>query len=355
VTARAGSARRAAAAPLVVSGVSVAPGERRSLRIPVTRRYTHAEVFLPAHVIHGREPGPRLFVCAAMHGDEIVGVEIIRRLLRRTGLGRLRGSLIAVPVVNVYGFAAHQRYSPDRRDLNRTFPGSAKGSLTSRLADVFMNEVVANATHGIDLHTGSLHRTNLPHVRGCLDQPETARLARAFGTPVIMNANVRDGSLRQAVLERKMPMLVFEGGEALRFDEFAIRSGVRGVLAVMRTLGMLPGTPPAPPKKPFVAWSSSWIRAPGSGILSAPARLGKAVHEGDLLAVVSDPLGEEGIEVRSTLDGIIVGRTMLPLVNEGDALFHIARFDEPASVAEELEAYQADLEPPLAPGDETST
>ena len=185
---------------LKIAGKQLATGRRRTINIPVARLYTHTEMTMPVHVLRGKKDGPCLFVCAAIHGDEIIGVEIIRRMLKLKILQRLRGTLIAVPVVNVYGFINHTRYLPDRRDLNRFFPGSQKGSLTSRLADIFMQEIVANSTHGIDLHAGSHHRINLPHIRACVDNAETQKLALAFGAPVILNANLRDGSLRQLSL-----------------------------------------------------------------------------------------------------------------------------------------------------------
>ncbi len=306
--------------------MQVRAGERAAIRIPVMRRYTHAELFVPAWVVHGTQPGPRLFVSAAIHGDEISGVEIIRRLLERPVLSKLAGTLIAVPVVNVYGFLNHDRYLPDRRDLNRSFPGSRQGSLTARLAHRFMSEVVAHATHGIDLHTGSLHRENLPQVRACLDDAETLRLARAFGAPVMVHADVRDGSLRQAVLDRGIPMLVYEGGEALRFEEKAISAGLAGIKGVMRAIGMLP-----PPRKPrrmreriFLARSSRWVRASESGILHHPAPLGARVRRGELLGVISSPLERRDHRVTAPLSGLVIGRTNLPLVHEGDALFHVA-------------------------------
>ncbi len=288
-------------------------------------------------VVNGRRPGPRLFVCAAIHGDEINGVEIIRRLLRRP-MRELAGTLITVPVVNVYGFIALTRYLPDRRDLNRSFPGTEKGSLASRLASLFLNEIVLRATHGIDLHTGAIHRCNLPQVRACLDQPETVRLARAFGAPVIVDANLRDGSLRQEVMERGIPMLLYEAGEALRFDEPSIRAGVRGVLDVMRALGMLPASRGrARPFEPFIAHSTHWVRAPESGILRDEIRLGAAVKQGQLLGVVADPLGREEFGVHASRDGVVIGRTVLPLVNEGDALYHVASFERPERVADRIE------------------
>lgn len=339
-------AAKSEAAPLEIAGVRVPPGERMRIDVPVARSYGHAELPLPATVIRGRQDGPRLFVSAAIHGDEISGVEIIRRVLGMRVLRRIRGALIAVPVVNVYGFMNQSRYLPDRRDLNRSFPGSRRGSLASRLANVFMEEIVASCTHGIDLHTGSLHRANLPQIRACLDDPEAERLARAFGVPVILNANLRDGSLRQAVLERGIPMLLYESGEALRFDEIGIRAGVRGIVAVMRAIGMLPATNEARPRvKPLLARRSLWVRAPESGILRTRVALGARPTEKEPLGLISDPLGEREVPVPAPVAGVIIGRSNLPLVNEGDALFHLAVFDQPGSAEARVREFQAELDP----------
>lgn len=327
----------------------VAPGTRTRIEIPIARRITGAEVSLPLQVVHGAEEGPRLFVCAAIHGDEINGVEIIRRVLRTRGLRRMRGTLIAVPVVNLFGFVGLSRYLPDRRDLNRAFPGSPTGSLAARLAHTFLTEVVDRSTHGIDLHTGAIHRANLPQVRACLDHAETRELALAFGVPVVLNANVRDGSLRQAVTERALPMLLYEGGEALRFDEGAIRAGAHGVLSAMRHLGMLPSRPGSSGRRaraePFIASSSHWVRAPQAGILRARVRLGTAVEKETRLGVVADPLGEGDVALRATRPGIVIGRSEIPLVNEGDAVFHVASFeDDPGDVADRVGDFQDELD-----------
>jgi len=215
-------------------------GQRKTIELPVARLYTHTEMTLTVHVVHGKRPGPTLFVSAALHGDEINGVEIIRRLLKRKYLTGLKGTLIAIPIVNGFGFIHQSRYFPDRRDLNRMFPGAATGSLASRIAHLFMTEVASRCSHGIDLHTGSNHRFNLPQIRASLEDPVTARLAEDFGAPVIINAKTRDGSLREAVAELGIPVLLYEAGEALRFDELSIRTGLRGVISTMRSIGMLP-------------------------------------------------------------------------------------------------------------------
>lgn len=325
---------------ITVAGVGVPPGTRATVEVPLAGLYTSTVMTMPVQVVNGRHPGPRLFVCAAIHGDELNGVEIIRRLLQLKGLRRMRGALVAIPIVNVYGVVTHSRYLPDRRDLNRFFPGSEHGSLTARLARLLTDEVVARCTHGIDLHTGALHRDNLPHVRARLDDPETARLAASFGVPVLLNSDLRDGSLRQAAAERGVPVLVYEGGEALRFNEVAIRAGIRGVVEVMRALRMLPPRPRPTRTRPVQAHSSSWVRAEESGILRAGARLGARVHKGERLGIIADPFGAREASVTAPADGIVIARLNLPLVNEGDALFHLARFREPDDAAERVAAFQ---------------
>ena len=329
-------------APFRIAGVKVAPGERRLVELHLTRLYVGGDVVIPVQVLHGRRTGPRLFVSAAVHGDEINGIEAIRQLLALPLLAELRGTLVAIPVVNVHGFLAKTRNTPDRRDLNRSFPGLAKGSLAARVAKAFMDEVVARCSHGIDLHTGSNHRTNLPQVRANLDEPETRRLAEAFGAPVIIDAKLRDGSLRQAAMERGIPMLLYEAGEALRFERAATEAAVRGVLGVMEALGMLPGAPRTEPRTPFVAGSTGWVRAPESGLLVSDLKLGALVEARQQLGFVTDPFGEREFPVLAPKAGVVIGRTNLPLVNEGDALFHIAHGD-PGGLEESAEDYE--LEP----------
>jgi len=331
---------------LSIAGVEVARGERCRIDVPVAQHYASGKVVLPVMVVRGRHPGPCVFVSAAVHGDEINGVEIIRRLLARKAMRSLRGTLLAVPVVNVYGFTAQSRYLPDRRDLNRSFPGSATGSLAARLAHVFTREIVDRCSLGIDLHTAGRNRSNLPQLRASLDDAETARLARAFGVPVILNANLRDGSLRQEVLDKGYPMLLYEAGEALRFDEIAIRAGVRGILSVLRAASVLaPAKTQRPQVEPVLARSSRWLRAAEGGLLRARAPLGARISKGQTIAVISDPIGERETPVVSDMSGIVIGRTELPLVNEGDALFHVASFDRPDDAQERVEAFHAELDP----------
>ncbi|MGM0982343.1 MAG: succinylglutamate desuccinylase/aspartoacylase family protein [Pseudomonadota bacterium] len=337
-----------ARAPFELAGTRVAPGSRTQIDVPVARLYTHAPLYIPVEVVHGRQAGPVMLVCGGIHGDEINGVEIVRRLLRSKQLQGLRGTLIASPIVNVFGFVQHSRYLPDRRDLNRCFPGSESGSLGGRVAALFREQIVDHASHIIDLHTGAIHRTNLPQIRAQLTPGgETERMANAFGAPVILNAELREGSLRHYAQNRGIPVLTYEAGEALRFDQWAITPGVRGVLRVMRRLGMLTGehrrrqVPAAE-----VANGSSWARAPIDGILRPQVSLGARVAEGELLGLVADPFGNAEGEVRSVADGIVIGMSRLPLANEGEALFHIARFDAIEEAESAIEDFHSSLEPP---------
>ncbi len=339
-------------ATLTIGGESVAPGERRTIELPLSRVFSHVDLNMPVQVVRGRRPGPVLCVSAGIHGDELNGVETVRRLMKQSALGRIRGTLIAVPVVNVFGFLQQTRYLPDRRDLNRSFPGSETGSLAARLANLFMTEVVEHCDYGIDLHTGAIHRTNLPQIRATLDDQRTAELARAFGAPVIIDARVRDGSLRQALHERGTPMLLYEAGEALRFDEVSIRAGVRGVISVMRELGMLPKSRSRRRAEPSTAIDSSWVRAPDSGIFRSRVRLGAQVRKGDTLGTVVSPFGEPETAIRSHLTGIVIGMSQIPLLNEGDAAFHIAQVERPTHVEKAVEAFHDRYQTPTSAEDE---
>lgn len=284
---------------------------------------------MPVHVVNGRHPGPTLFLTSAMHGDELNGVEIIKRVLQLSALKRLRGCLLALPLVNVFGFINRSRYLPDRRDLNRSFPGHEAGSLAARVAFVVAKEIVARSDYGVDLHTGAINRTNLPQIRADLSDREQKRLARAFGAPVIIDAALREGSLRQYACAKGIKTLVYESGEALRFDELSIRVGVTGIGRVMRALGMLPERQRATPHvEPVIAKATTWIRAPASGIFRTRCRLGDRIEKGQVLARVSDPFGEVEVEVPSSVGGLVIGRSTSPLTHEGDALFHIARFKD---------------------------
>jgi predicted deacylase len=329
-----------------IGGITIKPGERATANIKVPDLYTHTGITLPIHVVHGKKDGPVLFLSGAIHGDEINGVEIIRRILKHKRVNNIKGTLISVPVVNIYGFINQTRYLPDRRDLNRSFPGTESGSLASRMANVFLQEIVSRCTHGIDLHTAAIHRDNLPQIRALMDDPETERIARAFSMPVILNTSIVGGSLRESAEKIGVTVIVYEAGEALRFDEASIRGGVNGIISVMREISMLPKLlKTRKTYDPLVAKSSTWVRAPQSGILRTMKTLGATVDKNELMGYISDPFGDIEKEVRATTKGIIIGRTNIPLVNEGEALFHIAQFSSATGVAEQVEELQNELDP----------
>ena len=311
-----------------VGGHVVRPGERGQFEIPAALLPTQTPLNLPVTVVNGPRRGPRLWLSAAVHGDELNGVEIIRQLLDRLGPEELSGAVLAVPIVNVFGFIQQSRYLPDRRDLNRSFPGSPRGSLASRLAHLLMTEVVARCSHGIDLHTATVERSNYPQVRANLDDPETLRCARAFGAPVMVHSVVRDGSLRAAATRLGMPVLVYEGGEPRRFNADAIEVGVRGVLGVMAELGMLPSTQIPPPAPSILVAESKWIRARHGGLLRLTVEEGQDVAAREPLGTIADPFGGEAVLVRAPFAGLVIGRTNNPVVHGGDAIVHLGRVAE---------------------------
>lgn len=320
---------------LSLGGTTIKPGERHLIDVPVAPMYTHDDLSISVQVVQGKRPGPTLFISAAIHGDEINGVEIIRRLLQHRALKNIRGTLIAIPIVNVYGFLNHTRYLPDGRDLNRAFPGSAKGSLTGRVAHTFVREIVSKCTHGIDLHTGSRHRSNFPQIRADLDDPRAHAMTEAFGVPLAIDAKIRDGSLRDCAGDAGIPVILYEAGEALRFEEMYIRAGVKGIINVMRSIDMLPKSRSKRSPPPLIiSHQTAWVRAPESGILRTFVPLGDKVEKGQTIAMVADPLGATETVIVAPSDGMVIGRTNLPLVYEGDATFHIAQYGRKVAAVE---------------------
>lgn len=314
----------------MLGGVTVAPGTRRHVELPVARLPTDTSLSLPIAVINGTHPGPRVWLNAAIHGDELNGVEIIRQLIQTLRPRDLRGAVIAVPIVNVFGFVNESRYLPDRRDLNRMFPGSPRGSLSAQLAHLFMTEVVERCHYGIDFHTGSDHRTNLPQLRVDLTDPEVERLAKAFAAPVTVDAAFRDGSLRAACRAIGIPLLVFEGGESHRFNAGAVQVGVEGSRRVLAELDMIDDEVVTAAAETTIVRHSHWERARRSGIVRIDVFPGQAVARGEVLGIIGDALGTRHAAVRASRTGIVLGYTRNPLVSQGDALVHLADLSETA-------------------------
>ena len=332
-----------ARAPVTLAGTEVRAGRLGRVDIPTGTLISGSPISLGVQVAHGRHDGPTVFLTAAIHGDEILGVEVIRRVLDALAPVALSGTVLAVPIANIHGFNTGDRYLPDGRDLNRCFPGSQRGSLASRVAHVLMREVVEPSSLGIDLHTGAWGRKNLPQVRADLSDDRTFELAKVFGAAVAIDSHVRDGSLRQAATEAGTTMLLYEGGEALRFDERSIAVATNGVLRVLRHLGMVDIEVEDAPE-PAVSPGSGWIRATRSGIVHATEPLGALVEKGQVVAVLRGPFGERLAQLKSRWPGVVIGIAQDPLVNRGDAICHVARIEDHAVADAALAALPDDVE-----------
>jgi predicted deacylase len=327
---------------LIINGITIPKGKETKIELDMPKLY-NTPTKLPIRVIRGRRDGPTVFVSAAIHGDELNGIEIIRRVRKLGILKKLKGTLILVPIVNIYGIMTLSRYLPDRRDLNRSFPGSTKGSLAGRVAKIFFDEIVSKCDLGIDLHTASIHKSNLPQVRTNIENEYTFNLAKKFEAPVILHSQLRDGSLRATAQDNGVPILLYEAGEALRFDETCIRIGVKGIINVLRANGMLANIARKKiPKIPVISKSSKWVRATQGGMIRTIKALGDTVNEDETIAYIDDPFEDETYEIISPFDGIIIGKSEIPLIQEGDAVFHIAKFGNLDLAEDKIEYFSED-------------
>lgn len=318
---------------LVVAGRSVAPGTTVEILLKISEFYTSNPVNVPVTVVRGREPGPVVFLMAAIHGDELNGVEIVRQAMQAIGHDRLAGALVCVPVVNRFGFITRSRYLPDRRDLNRSFPGSRAGSAAARVAAAIFREVVRRSDRGVDFHTAAVGRTNLPHVRADLRDPAVKKLARWFGCELIVDEPGRRKSLRHAATAAGVPTVVYEAGETSKFERREIRKGLFGVYNVLSGLGML-DIPRREPQFQIVVRRVDWLRAGRGGILDLRVRSGDLIYRGDVVGVITNPFGREVTTLRTGATGIVLGTTTLPMVNPGDAVVHVGRLDRTLKLAE---------------------
>ena len=327
--------------PFEIQGHAIAAGSRSLVNLPVGVFTNNTPVELTLGVVHGRLPGPTLLVTACVHGDEINGAEIVRRLLKVSSLKRMRGTLLAVPIVNVPAFLNRSRYLPDRRDLNRLFPGSSTGSLGARIARVVSDELIPRCDAVIDLHTGAVNRPNLPQVRVTAGDKNSFDLGLVFRAPVILQAPVRTQSLRSTCFEAHKPIILFESGEALRLDAASIRHGLQGILAVMRHMELLPTKPGgvrSTRKNTITSKKSYWERAPLGGLFTPLIALGKTVEVNDTIGFIADPFGGPETPILATRQGVVIGRTNEGLADEGDALLHIAIFDDLEQVRDQMAA-----------------
>ncbi|MEZ4692948.1 MAG: succinylglutamate desuccinylase/aspartoacylase family protein [Aliarcobacter sp.] len=310
-----------------------------SLELP--KLYNTPTNFL-IRVIRGKKDGPYWGSCKCCYSCILNGIEIIRRLRKIKYLNKTKRNFILVPIVNAYGIMSLSRYLPDRRDLNRSFPEVS--ALASRVAKNIFDEIVSRCNLGIDLHTASIHKSNLPQVRTNIDNEYTFKLAKSFQAPVVLHSELRDGSLRSVAQDSGIPILLYEAGEALRFDEVSIRIGVKGIINVLREMEMLPHlTNKKNIKTPIITRNSIWIRSNESGMLRTIRALGDIVKKDEIIAYIDEPLGDDSFEIRATFDGVIIGKSEIPLVQEGDAIFHIAKLKDLQSAETKLEYFNENI------------
>jgi uncharacterized protein len=308
---------------MILNGVRIRPGQSVNIDIAIARLPTHTLIDLPVFIRRAKEDGPVVLISGGIHGDEINGIVAVKRMLEEQQVLPIKGTLIFLPLVNVYGFLSSSRTFPDGRDLNRSFPGSKRGSLASQIAYILTNDIIPLIDYGIDFHTGGRMLSNYPQIRVDYKDKKGVELARAFGTEFIINSPHIDKTFRKEAYKRRKHILVYEGGEPSRLDDYAVEEAVAGTRRLLIQLGMLEGD--IPPKKTVMISESSWTRAKVSGIFSANVKPGEEVKKGQILAKITDPYGQVKVPVKSTINGYVVGLNNNPVINSGDALIHIGK------------------------------
>ncbi|MFT5130748.1 MAG: putative deacylase [Rhodothermales bacterium] len=306
-----------------IAGCRVAPGQVKDLRLKVSERYTGEDVILPVRVQHAKESGPVVLVTAAVHGDELNGFGIVHQLMYGEPIELLKGTLVLVPVVNIFGFESQVRYMSDRRDLNRCFPGTSRGSLASRVASTVFKKIISKCQIGIDLHAAAAPRMNFPNVRGDQRNATIRKVSRAFGCELILNSPGPEGSLRRAATDAGCATICVEAGEPNKIEPAVLDIGVRGVQNVLRSLGMLSGEVVAPPYQTRVD-RAMWVRAESGGILRFHVAPGQVLEEGDAIATNLSVFGDLQNTLYAPADGIVLGMTTLPSVQPGEPVCHLA-------------------------------
>lgn len=310
---------------LVIDKQVFKPGEKGIVKIGVGRLPSGTKITLEAHVFRGKKKGPVSLVLAGVHGDEINGVEIVRRLLQKDHLAKIKGgSIIVIPLLNIYGFINFNRYVPDGKDVNRSFPGTLNGSLASRIARTLTKYILPHVSYIFDFHTGGDSRYNYPQVRYTKSDKKAARMAKVFNPPFIIESGIIPKSLRRVAKDRKITTLIYEGGESVRLNGSAISQGLRGLLNCLTHLKYI--DPPnliQPTNKPIIIKKTTWLRSSFAGIFLWSQKSGTQVFKGETLGTINDPYGQKTVEVLAKQDGYIIGHNNASVVNAGDALFHI--------------------------------
>ncbi len=307
---------------LKISGEVIEPGQLKEMSVTISRLPTHTPVEIPITIYRAKEPGPVLLLSGGIHGDEINGVEIVRRIIVNKHHRVKAGTVICMPIINVHGFLNFSREVPDGKDINRSFPGAKKGSLASQMAYFLQQRILPIIDYGIDFHTGGSRINNYPQIRADLGVEENEFLAKAFGCKYVINAPYREKSFRRAADKMGKSLLVYEGGESLRLRKHAIDEGVEGTLRVMKALNMIESAP-EPRRQPIIIKESRWIRATTAGLYHSFVRPGEYVEKKGKLGLITDPFGEFEKPFKSTITGHVIAVNTIPVVNRGDALIHI--------------------------------
>jgi uncharacterized protein len=305
-----------------IAGEEIKPGEFKEININIARLPSHTVIDTPIYVSRAHEDGPVLALMAGMHGDEINGLEIVRRILDGGLHQPKRGTVVCMPIVNVYGFLNFSREVPDGKDVNRSFPGNKNGSLASRVAHNITRQIIPYIDYGVDFHTGGAMRTNYPQVRAMLSNEKNLELANAFSAPFTLDSPFRPNSLRREASKKGKNIIVYEGGESLRFDQQAIEEGIEGTLRLMKYLNMIDWAP-EPKVENKIIWSSTWVRAKYAGLFQPSVRSGQLVHKGEWIGTITDPFGEFKHQIKAPETAYVIGLNNIPVVNAGDALMHL--------------------------------
>jgi predicted deacylase len=320
---------------MVLGDTVVPPGSTKTVDLQIARLLSGTEIHMPVHVFRSERPGPTVLLSGGLHGDEVNGIEAVRRMMSLGLFNDLPcGNVVAIPIINVYGFLFFSREVPDGKDVNRSFPGSTQGSLASLVAHTLTDKVLPHIDLAVDFHTGGASRTNTPQVRYDPEDPDAIRYAKAFGAPLAMASSLIPGSLRAQGRSMGVPIVVYEGGESMRLEEPAVKEAIRGTKRLLASLGMYA---PKPPKVRGLKdrhgkhsatrhlSQTTWVRAEASGLFSFERESGQAIAEGELIGRIRNPYDSYSVKVFAPFDGFIIGHNNMPLVHRGDALFHVGR------------------------------
>jgi uncharacterized protein len=320
---------------LVIDDIVIPPGSYKTVEIQVARLLSGTLIHMPVYVFRSATPGPTLLLSGGLHGDEVNGIEVVRRMISLGIFEEITcGTVVALPIINVYGFLFFSREVPDGKDVNRSFPGSSNGSLAAQVAHTLATKILPVVDMGIDFHTGGASRTNYPQIRYDPLDPLAIDMAKAFQAPISLGSGLIAGSLRACGQMNGVPIIVYEGGESLRLEEQAIKEAIRGTKRYMYHIGMLAKSPKVhgirgrekgSPATPRHIAGNTWVRAEASGLFSFERGSGQAVREGELIGRIRNPYDSYTVKILSPMDGFIIGHNNIPLVHRGDALFHIGK------------------------------